>query len=110
MLGVGGIGREGGGIGGFEEGGADGGEGVGGVELAGLQEAVGVAERFELGGGEAAALEADLVEAVGVVVALDAGERVGQDVLGDGGASADVGCSLPMRQNWWTGQRAPTTA
>ena len=70
---------------------ADGGEGVGGVELAGLQEAVGLAECFELRGGEAAAFEADLVEAVGVVVALDGGERVGQHVLRDRGASADVG-------------------
>src|ERR1035437_2251129 len=68
-----------GGIRGFGEGGADGGESVGGVELAGQQEAVGLAESLELGGSEAAALQADLVEAVGVVVALDAGERVGQD-------------------------------
>jgi hypothetical protein len=68
----------------------DGGEGVGDVELGGEQGAVGGAEFLELGGSEALALEADFVEAVGVVVALDAGEGVGQHVLGDGGAAADV--------------------
>ena len=84
MLGVGGRA-------GLGESGADGGEGVGGVEFGGLEEAVGMAKGFELGGSEAAAFEADLIEAVGVVVALDGGERVRQDVLRDGGASADVG-------------------
>src|SRR5437660_5394107 len=69
---------------------ADGGEGVGGVELGGEESAVGGAEFFELLRGEAAALEAYLVEPVGMVVALDGGERVGEDVLRDGGASADV--------------------
>ena len=71
---------------------ADGGEGVGGVELGG---AGGGGRRrgaaLSCVGGEAAALQADLVEAVGVVVALDGGERVGEDVLRDGGAAADVG-------------------
>ncbi len=53
---------------------ADGGEGVGGVELGGEEGAVGGAELFELLGGEALALQAYFVEAVGVVVALDGGE------------------------------------
>jgi len=53
---------------------ADGSESVGGVELRGEQGAVGGAEFFELLRGEAATLEAYLVEAVGVVVALDGGE------------------------------------
>src|SRR6266478_917860 len=70
---------------------ADGGEGVGGVELGGEEGAVGGAEFFELLRGEAAAFEAYFVEAVGVVVALDGGEGVGEDVLRDGGAAADVG-------------------
>src|SRR5882757_7481584 len=70
---------------------ADGGEGVGGVELRGEEGAVGGAEFFELLRGEAAAFEAYLVEAVGVIVALDRGERVGQDVLRDRCAATDVG-------------------
>ncbi len=70
---------------------ADGGEGVGDVELRCEEGAVGGAELFELLGGEAFALQTHFVEAVGVVVALDGGEGVGEDVLGDGGASADVG-------------------
>src|SRR5580698_10582220 len=77
------------GFGGAGEGGdgfADGGQCVGGVEFAGLEEAVGGAELFDLGGGEAAALEAYFVDAVGVVVALDAGEGVGEDVEGGHGA------------------------
>src|SRR5882757_6142531 len=45
---------------------ADGGEGVGGVELRGEEGAVGGAEFFELLRGEAAAFEAYFVEAVGV--------------------------------------------
>jgi hypothetical protein len=69
---------------------ADGSESFCGVELGGLQEAVGCAELLELVGGEAFALEAYFVESVGVVVTLDAGEGKGEDVLGDGGASADV--------------------
>ena len=70
---------------------ADGYQGVGGVELGGLKEAVGGAELFYLGGGEATSLEAHFVDAVGVIVPLDAGERVGEDVLGGHGASAYVG-------------------
>src|ERR1035437_4094344 len=77
--------------GGFGEGGADGGEGGGGVGRGVLQKAIGLAKLFDLRWGEAAALEADFVETVGVVVALDRGQRVRQDVLGDGRASADVG-------------------
>src|ERR1700722_11636573 len=82
------------GFGGAGDGGdgfADGGQGVGGVEFAGVEEAVGVAELLDLGGGEAAALQAYFVDAVGVVVALDGGEGVGEDVEGGHGASADVG-------------------
>jgi hypothetical protein len=41
--------------------------------------------------GESAALEADFVHAVGVGVAGGGGHGEGQDVLRDGGASADVG-------------------
>ena len=70
---------------------ADGGEGVCGVEFGGEQGAVGGAELFELLRSKALALETYFVKAVGVVVALDGGEGVGQDVLGDRGASADVG-------------------
>ena len=44
------------GSGGFGEGGADGREGVGGVEFGVLEEAIGFAELLELGGGEAATL------------------------------------------------------
>ncbi len=61
---------------------ADGGEGFSGVELGGLQEFVGGAELFELGGCEALALEAYFVEAVGVVIALDAGEGVREGRFG----------------------------
>ena len=50
-----------------------------------------MAELFDLLRCEAAALEADFVEAVGAVVALGGGEGVRQDVLRGHGASADVG-------------------
>jgi hypothetical protein len=70
---------------------AHGSEGVSGVELAGLQETVGVAELPDLLRGEAAALQSYFVEAVGAVVALGGGEGVGHDVLGGHGAAADVG-------------------
>ncbi len=70
---------------------ADGGEGFGGVELRGEKGAVGGAEFFELLRGEAFSFEANFIQAVGVVVALDGGERVRQYVLGNGGAAADVG-------------------
>ncbi len=53
-----------------DEGLADGGEGVGGVELRGLEETVGFAEVSDLCGCEAAALEAYLVDTVGVVGAF----------------------------------------
>ena len=44
------------GVGGLGEAGADGGEGVRGVELGVLEAAVGLAELLERGGGEAATL------------------------------------------------------
>src|SRR5665213_484602 len=61
-----------------------------GIALAAGQGAHGRTQFAELLGGEAASLQAYLVEAVGVVVALDGGERVGQHVLGDRRSAADV--------------------
>src|SRR5580704_2224551 len=70
---------------------AHGGQGVGGVEFARLQKAVGLAELLDLLRCEAAALEANLVEAVGAVITFGGGEGVRQDVLRGHGAAADVG-------------------
>ena len=68
----------------------DGFKGLGGVAFAAGEQAHGGGEFAELLGGEAAALQAYFVQAVGMVVALDGSERVRQYVLRDGGASADV--------------------
>src|SRR5437879_2299142 len=70
---------------------ANGGQGVGGVELRGEKSAVGSAEFLELLRGKATAFQAYLIEAVGVVVALDRREGVRQDVLSDRSASTDIG-------------------
>ena len=61
-----------------------------GVELGGEQEAEGFVQSLEAGFSEAATLQADLVHAEGFVFAACAGEREGEDVLRDDGASADV--------------------
>ncbi len=66
-------------------------DGLGRVQFGRLYQAVGVLDGAQAVPVKAAAFEPDFVEAVGAGLAFGRGKRIGQDVLGDGGASAGVG-------------------